>query len=548
MTSKPSHHEGAFSAWTTRRWLRLGVASTLAVLTVLGSLGGWAMWRTSQTTALLTDRRSPALIESIRLEEALVNQETGIRGYGMSGRQDFLDPYAEGVSDEKAAIKRLRPLLRGDERALDDMAEVERRISTWQERIARPVSAASPAQAAQISTARTAEGKTTFDALRRAMAAQQTHLQDERTAATRDLRRAETLRNWMFAIIAAVILMVAVLVFEGLRRGITGPLSRLGSAARDVSQGRFDRSLTGAGPADLRRLASDLEAMRLRLLEELRFSEAARTQLDEQAEDLKRSNTELEQFAYVASHDLQEPLRKVSSFTQLLQRRYGGQLDARADQYIAFAVDGANRMQTLINDLLAFSRVGRVHNDHQTVDLEAVLGRTLDTLSVAVEESGAEITHDTLPTVVGDPTQMGMLWQNLLSNAIKFRSPDRPPRIHISAASDDGHWEFAVTDNGIGIAPEFQEKIFVLFQRLHTKDAYPGTGIGLAMCKKVVEFHGGTIKIDPEYRQGTRVVITLPAMTAETAVPSETPAASETAATADAAAAASTGAADRRQP
>ncbi|MCL6667947.1 sensor histidine kinase [Streptomyces panaciradicis] len=548
MTSKPSHHEGAFSAWTTRRWLRLGVASTLAVLAVLGSLGGWAMWRTSQTTALLTDRRSPALIESIRLEEALVNQETGIRGYGMSGRQDFLDPYAEGVSDEKAAMKRLRPLLHGDERALDDMAEVERRINTWQERIARPVSAASPAQAARITTARTAEGKTTFDALRRAMAAQQTHLQDERTAATRDLRRAETLRNWMFAIIAVVIVMVAVLVFEGLRRGITGPLSRLGAAARDVSQGRFDRSLTGAGPADLRRLASDLEAMRLRLLEELRFSEAARTLLDEQAEDLKRSNTELEQFAYVASHDLQEPLRKVSSFTQLLQRRYGGQLDARADQYIAFAVDGANRMQTLINDLLAFSRVGRVHNDHQTVDLEAVLGRTLDTLSVAVEESGAEITHDTLPTVVGDPTQMGMLWQNLLSNAIKFRSPDRPPRIHISAAFDDGHWEFAVTDNGIGIAPEFQEKIFVLFQRLHTKDAYPGTGIGLAMCKKVVEFHGGTIKIDPEYRQGTRVVVTLPAMTAETAVTSETPAASETVATADAAAAASTGAADRRQP
>ncbi|MFE7855338.1 ATP-binding protein [Streptomyces sp. NPDC057403] len=548
MTSKPSHHEGAFSAWTTRRWLRLGVASTLAVLAVLGSLGGWAMWRTSQTTALLTDRRSPALIESIRLEEALVNQETGIRGYGMSGRQDFLDPYAQGVSDQKAAVKRLRPLLRGDERALDDMAEVERRISTWQERIARPVSAASPARAAQISTARTAEGKTTFDALRRAMAAQQTHLQDERTAATRDLRRAETLRNWMFAIIAAVILMVAVLVFEGLRRGITGPLSRLGSAARDVSQGRFDRSLTGAGPADLRRLASDLEAMRLRLVEELRFSEAARTLLDEQAEDLKRSNTELEQFAYVASHDLQEPLRKVSSFTQLLQRRYGGQLDERADQYIAFAVDGANRMQTLINDLLAFSRVGRVHNDHQTVDLEAVLGRTLDTLSVAVDESGAEITHDTLPTVIGDPTQMGMLWQNLLSNAIKFRSPDRPPRIHISAVSDDGHWEFAVTDNGIGIAPEFQEKIFVLFQRLHTKDAYPGTGIGLAMCKKVVEFHGGTIKIDPEYRQGTRVVVTLPAMTAAAAVASETAAASGTVATADAAAAASTGDADGRQP
>ncbi|MER8010374.1 ATP-binding protein [Streptomyces sp. NPDC094149] len=535
MTSKPSHNETAFSAWTTRRWLRVGVASTLAVLAVLGSLGGWAMWRTSQTTALLTDRRSPALIESIRVEEALVNQETGIRGYGLSGQQVYLQPYAQGVSDQKAAIKRLRPLLGDDERALDDLARVEKRISTWQERIARPVSAASPSRAAQVSTARAAEGKTTFDALRRAIADQQAHLEDERTAAVRDLRRAEILRNWMFAIIAVVIVMVAGLVFEGLRRGVTRPLSGLSTAARDVAQGRFDRSLTGAGPADLRRLASDLEAMRLRFVEELRFAEAARTLLDEQAEDLKRSNTELEQFAYVASHDLQEPLRKVSSFTQLLQRRYGGQLDEKADQYIAFAVDGANRMQTLINDLLAFSRVGRVHNDHQTVDLEAVLSRTLDTLSVAVEESGAEITHDTLPTVVGDPTQMGMLWQNLLSNAIKFRSPDRPPRIHISAVSDDGVWEFAVTDNGIGIAPEFQEKIFILFQRLHTKDAYPGTGIGLAMCKKVVEFHGGTIRIDPDHTLGTRVIVTLPAAPAETA------------ATADAAATASTEDADRSQ-
>jgi light-regulated signal transduction histidine kinase (bacteriophytochrome) len=259
--------------------------------------------------------------------------------------------------------------------------------------------------------------------------------------------------------------------------------------------------------------------MRTRLVEELEFSEAARVMLDEQAADLKRSNAELEQFAYVASHDLQEPLRKVSSFTQLLHRRYGGQLDERADQYIGFAVDGANRMQTLINDLLAFSRVGRVHHDHEAVDLEVVLGRTLDTLSVAVEESGAEITHDPLPSVLGDTTQLSMLWQNLLSNAIKFRDPDRPPRIHVSAVADGEDWEFAVSDNGIGVAPEFHEKVFVLFQRLHTKDAYPGTGIGLSMCKKVVEFHGGTIRIDPGHEPGARVVFTLPAAGAVPAAP-----------------------------
>ncbi|MER6271782.1 ATP-binding protein [Streptomyces sp. NPDC001797] len=519
MTSKPSDSPGAFAGWTTRRWLRVGVTGALVVLAVLGSLGGWAMWRTSQITASLVDRRTPALVASIRLESALVNQETGIRGYGVSGRRDFLQPYTQGVADEQTALKLLRPVLSGDTQALADLAEVERDADAWQKRIGRPVAAAPPAQAAKIAEARADEGKADFDALRRAMARQQARLQDERVAATRELREAVNLRNWVFAVIGVVIVLVAVLVFEALRRGVTGPLGRLGSAARDVAQGGFDRSLVGTGPADLRRLAADVESMRLRLVEELRFSEGARRLLDEQAEDLKRSNTELEQFAYVASHDLQEPLRKVSSFTQLLQRRYGGQLDAKADQYIAFAVDGANRMQILINDLLAFSRVGRVHNEQQTVDLEDVFARALDDLSVSVEETGAAVTHDTLPTVVGDRTQLGMLWQNLLSNAVKFRSPDRPPRIHVGAVCDEGVWEFTVTDNGIGIAPEFREKVFVLFQRLHTKDAYPGTGIGLAMCKKIVEFHGGTIRIDPDYRLGTRVVLTLPALAAATAAP-----------------------------
>ncbi|MFF9409802.1 ATP-binding protein [Streptomyces anandii] len=519
MSSEPSGAAGAFSGWTTRRWLRTGVAATLVVLAVLGSLGAWAMWRTSQITIELVDRRSPALIASMRLEQSLVNQETGVRGYGLSGRADFLEPYAQGVTAERTELRRLRPLVAGDARASADLAAVETLAGTWQERIARPVSSAPAGEAVRLATQRATEGKATFDSLRAAMARQQSHLESEHSAAGRDLRQAVTLRNWVFAGIAVVIVAVACLVFEGLRRGITGPLSRLGLAARDVAQGRFDRSLEGTGPADLRRLAEDVDSMRRRLVEELQFSEASRALLDEQATDLKRSNTELEQFAYVASHDLQEPLRKVSSFTQLLQRRYGGQLDERADQYIAFAVDGANRMQTLINDLLAFSRVGRVHNEHRTVDLEEVLDRTLDALSVALEESGAEVTHDPLPTVVGDTTQLGMLWQNLLSNAIKFRSPDRPARIHVGAERNGDTWEFAVTDNGIGIAPEYQEKVFVLFQRLHTKDAYPGTGIGLAMCKKVVEFHGGTITIDPGHTTGTRVVFTLPAAVPAPAAP-----------------------------
>ncbi|WP_228040685.1 sensor histidine kinase [Streptomyces chromofuscus] len=518
MNQQPPGARNATAGWTTHRWLRVGVAVTLTVLAVLGSLGAWAMIRTSQLADQIVDRRGPALTHAVRLEAALVNQESGVRGYGLSGRRDFLQPYAQGVTEEKEALRRLEALVTDDRSAREELAAVRDLSVRWQNRVAEPIAQAAPDRAVALASTRAEEGKTSFDALRRALTTQQAHLVEERAAALGELRRSTHLRNWTFAMIALVIVLTAALAFEALRRGITEPLTRLGHTAREVAKGRFEQPITITGPADLRQLGSDVESMRGRLLQELEFSETSRRLLDEQAADLQRSNTELEQFAYVASHDLQEPLRKVSSFTQLLQRRYGGQLDERADQYIAFAVDGANRMQVLINDLLAFSRVGRVLNDHEEVDLEDVLSRTLDNLSVSIEESDAAITHDPLPKVVGDATQLGMLWQNLLSNSIKFRRPDRSPDIRISVrATEDGLWEFAVTDNGIGIDPEFQEKVFVLFQRLHTRDAYPGTGIGLAMCKKVVEFHGGTIRIDPDHTAGTRVVFTLPVERSATA-------------------------------
>ena len=502
-----------WATWTTRRWLRVGVGAALAVLAVLGTVGMWTTSRTSDLTHQLVDVRSPALINSVRLEAALLNQETGVRGYGLSGDQQFLAPYTKGLADEKAALDRLRPLVRGDDRALADLQTVLARAERWQGRVARPIAAAPSGQAVALATERSEEGKTTFDDLRRSMTVQQDHLQDARSAADSDLDRATELRNGVFIAIGLLILVLAGLVFEGLRRGITDPLARLGRDVRLVTKGRFDHAITATGPADLRRLAEDVEAMRQRLSDELGSAEESRRLLDEQAADLRRSNAELEQFAYVASHDLQEPLRKVSSFTQLLQRRYAGQLDDRADQYIGFAVDGANRMQRLINDLLAFSRVGRVHNQQDVVELEAIADRTAEALSVAIEESGAEITRDPLPTVVGDATQLGMLWQNLIANAVKFRSPERKPRIHVEAERDGDLWRFAVADNGIGISPEFADKVFVIFQRLHTKDAYPGSGIGLAMCKKIVEFHGGTIAIDTTQTKGTRILFTLPVHT-----------------------------------
>ena len=223
--------------------------------------------------------------------------------------------------------------------------------------------------------------------------------------------------------------------------------------------------------------------------------------LKEKTEKLARSNRELEEFTYVASHDLQEPLRMVTNFAQLLAKRYKGRLDSDADDFINFAVDGALRMWKLINDLLAYSRVGAQRESFEAINCEAILQQSLDNLKATVEESAAEVTHDFLPTVMADGLQLDQLFQNLIGNAIKFRGDERP-RIHVSASRNDSRWTFSVRDNGIGIAPEYAERIFIIFQRLHGRQEYPGTGIGLAVCKKIVEQHGGRIWVESDPRKG----------------------------------------------
>ena len=228
------------------------------------------------------------------------------------------------------------------------------------------------------------------------------------------------------------------------------------------------------------------------------------------AADLARSNAELEQFAYVASHDLQEPLRMVASYTQLLARRYKGKLDQDADEFIAFAVDGARRMQELINDLLTYSRVGTRALQLETVDSNQLVDQVVGDLAAAVHESSANVTRDDLPSVQGDPTQLRQLFQNLIANGIKFHRPHQTPRVHIAAMRERGPWTFSVNDNGIGIEPQYQERIFALFQRLHTRADYPGTGIGLAICKKIVERHGGQISVESQPGHGTTFRFTLP--------------------------------------
>jgi PAS domain S-box-containing protein len=226
--------------------------------------------------------------------------------------------------------------------------------------------------------------------------------------------------------------------------------------------------------------------------------------------ELQRSNEELQQFAYVASHDLQEPLRMVATFVDLLARRYQGKLDTEAEEFIGYAIGGAKRMKALIDDLLAYSRVGTHEEPFGSISCKEILQHTLQNLRLAIEENEAVITHESLPVVQGNETQIALLLQNLLSNALKFRN-GAPPRIHLSAQPRGAEWLFSVRDNGIGLDPQYAERIFVIFQRLHSPKEYPGTGLGLAICKKIIERHGGRIWVESELGKGATFFFTLPA-------------------------------------
>lgn len=251
------------------------------------------------------------------------------------------------------------------------------------------------------------------------------------------------------------------------------------------------------------------------VLRDITDRKAAQEALARQAAELTRSNKELEQFAYVASHDLQEPLRMIGSYTQLLARRYGEKLDEDAREFIGFAVDGVTRMQALINDLLAYSRVGTREVTLEPVDMELVLERVLLTLEPRVVATGGTVENDPLPTVTGDHVQLSQLLQNLVQNAIKFSRPGVPPEVRVTARAEPREWVFGVADNGIGIAPEFRDRIFALFQRLHNREEYDGTGIGLAICQKIVERHGGRIWVEGAPGQGSTFYFTLPRRGAE---------------------------------
>ena len=317
--------------------------------------------------------------------------------------------------------------------------------------------------------------------------------------------------------VAIGLLLTVVLLALGLRAKAIRPLDQLAAQVRQVADGDFEREVTVRGSREVTNLAADVNTMRERILHELSASNEANAVLQAHATELQRSNAELEQFAYVASHDLQEPLRKVASFTQLLQRRYAGKLDARADQYIEFAVDGARRMQALINDLLAYSRVGRSDREPALVSSDAALTQARANLAEQIEQTGATLEIGHLPLVLAELPLLIAVFQNLLSNALKF-SGGKPPRVVITVRRDEPFWLFSFSDSGIGIEPEYAERIFVIFQRLNERSAYAGTGIGLAMTRKIIEYFGGRIWLDTTFTGGTRFYFTLP-MPQETMTP-----------------------------
>jgi signal transduction histidine kinase len=463
----------------------------------------------------IRDGVQPARIAAYQLQAAMRDQETAVRGYLITADPRFLEPYNDGRTAESTAAEQIRAYLATNEDLLADLDNIEAAAERWRAEYADPlVAAVTPAQL--VDDATTNEGKVLFDRLRELFTIQNDHLSQARAAG---LAHLDQIRGWRDTVLVVMILTfitTAVLLAVVMRNAVNRPLASLAAACRRITEGNFGERIIPRGPSDIRAMAADVEDMRQRIVDELETSRASKAALDEQAEELRRSNAELEQFAYVASHDLQEPLRKVASFCQLLEKRYGDKLDERGIEYIGYAVDGAKRMQVLINDLLTFSRVGRLNAMTTEVDLNSILDAALNNLTTTIGETGAEIVRpsEPLPIIDGDPTLLVMVWQNLIGNAVKFHRDGVTPRIEIECREGTGEyvdkWMFTVTDNGIGIAEEFVDKVFVIFQRLHGRDAYTGTGIGLALCKKIVEYHGGAIWIDTAYTDGTRFKFTLP--------------------------------------
>lgn len=526
MTLVPDEHR--FTGVSMRRRLARLLGAVAAMLIIALAVAVLALVQSRSLDARADGPYYRALVDGERASLALGDAEASLRAYRATCDDAALEPWTRAVGSSG----RIMLLADVERRELASDAEVAlayeeamRRTDAWFEEYAEPVVAAVEAAPAGQMACRmellgtapaSADGDALYDSARTAVVQYLAELGAQRDEIM------ETRAVWEQLLLGAVVALVLVVVLMGtmmwlaLETWVIRPLTTLTAGVRVVSSGVLGREIRPVGAGEVALLAMHVETMRRELVhqvEEIRLShqevENAHGLLSEQARELERSNRDLEQFAYVASHDLQEPLRKVASFTQLLQKRYGGSLDERADQYIEFAVDGAKRMQRLIQDLLSFSRVGRTGVPREDVELEAVLAGALSELSERVVETGAEIVHDPMPVVHGERALLQQLFVNLVGNSLKFRDPERAPKVRIEVRSMRAHWEISVVDNGIGIDAQYAERVFIIFQRLHPRDQYPGTGIGLSLVKRIVEYHKGRIWIEPAADGGTIVRFTL---------------------------------------
>ena len=501
----------AAKRWPLSRIVGIALGALLLFSVAAVTAGAIALFTLHQDRSRVLNTLDPAVLQAQQLDIAMLNQETGVRGYALSANQTFLAPYTEGAAAEMVAVASLR----GEFSQLPpatktDLTSVATQAHYWRIHYAAPAIDQVRRSGKPVISPDITAGKADFDALRVKIAALETTIETARSQGIAALNDAADVLDVVFVAIAIGLAVIVILLALGLRATAIRPLHDLAAQARQVADGDFGHEVSLRGPREVTSLAADVNTMRQRILRELSATQAANDVLQAHSAELQRSNSELEQFAYIASHDLQEPLRKVASFTQLLQRRYAGQLDARADQYIEFAVDGAKRMQALINDLLSYSRVGRSAREPALVSSDAALAQARTNLAAPMEESGATIEAGHLPLVLGELPLLTAVFQNLLSNALKFRGA-KQPRIVITVSRDGDFWLFSFTDNGIGIEPDYADRIFVIFQRLHERTAYPGTGIGLAMTRKIIEYFGGRIWLDnTTYPEGARFLFTLP--------------------------------------
>ena len=502
--------------WTLRRRVTALCVVVVGIITMLAAGAVTTAAANRGQLDNLLNNIGPMRTASNNLLKALLDQETGMRGYVLRGGPGDLVPYTDGRASEREATAAIEDSVSASAAVKDQLHTVTRLADDWRLMVAEPAIRLVQTEGTTAAQNFLSDAARKFDGIRDAITAMQATMQEIRDASVEAIQRSG-------AILIAVQIMAVVVVIVGgvglillLQRLVTRPVTELASHVRSVAAGNYDQVITTDGPAELIALAADVDGMRRQIASDLAEVRAARRLIEEtyerlerQTAELTRSNRDLEQFAYVASHDLQEPLRKVASFCQLLQRRYAGQLDERADQYIAFAVNGAQRMQRLINDLLAFSRIGRATVGFVEVDLDRLAADVSSQFDGTVEPA-PEVTWSDLPVVRGEEPLLTTLISNLVSNAVKFRRTDQPPRVHLSARRVGDSYEISCVDNGIGIEAEFADKVFVIFQRLHARDAYPGTGIGLAIAKKIVEYHGGTIWIDTDHTGGTAIRFTLP--------------------------------------